>query len=218
MTTSGGKSIQSSSIYVDDDRDLAFVKVAGTDYPTLRLHTAAPNVGSDVIAIGSPLDEVLTNTVTKGIVSGIRHGEHGTWIQTDAALNPGNSGGPLLNTSGEVVGVNTIKIVAPDVSGINFSLASSEIAVLLRSRFGTSLSQPNDLTGVGTVAVTSTPPGADIEVDGVFLGSTPAELPLSVGEKTLKITKKGYAAFERKLLVMAGGRQSISADLEVLKP
>lgn len=219
VTTSTGTSIQSSTIYVDDDRDLAFVKVSGTGYPALKLDIAPPNVGSDVIAIGSPLDEVLTNTVTKGIVSGIRHGEHGTWIQTDAALNPGNSGGPLLNTSGEVVGVNTIKIVAPDVSGINFSLASSEIAVLLRSRFGASVSQLSpEGAATGNVAVISTPSGADIEIDGVFLGSTPAELPLSVGERTLRITKKGYTPFERKLEVVAAGKQSISADLELLKP
>jgi serine protease Do len=220
ITTSAGKSIQSSSIYVDDDRDLAFVKVSGTNYPVLKLRTAIPNVGSDVIAIGSPLgDEVLTNTVTKGIVSGVRHGDHGTWIQTDAALNPGNSGGPLLNSAGEVVGVNTIKIVAPDVSGINFSLASSEVAVLLKARFGTSFSQPSsDAAAMGTLEVTSSPTGADIEVDGVFMGSTPAELPLSAGERTLRIVRKGYVPFERKLQVVTGGKQTISAALDLSKP
>ena len=217
ITMSNGKSIQSSTIYVDEDRDLALVKVNGTEYPFLRLKPSLPNVGADVIAIGSPLGEVLTNTVTKGIVSGIRHGEHGTWIQTDAALNPGNSGGPLLDASGEVVGVNTMKLVASDVSGINFSLASSEIEGMLGSRFGTALVQPSGTRALTTVVITSTPAGADVEVDGLFVGSTPAELPLSVGERTLRITKKGYSPFERKLQVMPGGKQSISADLEELK-
>ena len=116
-------------------------------------------------------------------------------------------------------GVNTIKIVAPDVSGINFSLASSEIAALLGSRFGASLPGATlEITSTGIIAVTSTPSGADIEVDGAFFGSTPAELPLSVGERTLGITKKGYTPFERKLEVVAAGKQSISADLELLKP
>jgi serine protease Do len=219
VTTSSGKSLQSSSVYVDDDRDLAFVKIAATDCPVLRLRTFPPNVGSDVIAIGSPLSEVLTNTVTKGVVSGIRQLAHGTWIQTDTALNHGNSGGPLLNNSGEVVGVNTIKIVAPDVTGINFSLASSEVASLLNSRLGISINkQGQNAVAVATVAINSNPSGADIEVDGVFVGSTPAEIPLGVGERTVKISKKGFSPFERKLEVVAGGKQTVAAELETTKP
>jgi serine protease Do len=219
VTISSGKSIPSSSIYVDDDRDLAFVKIAGTNYPVLKLTTTPPNPGADVIAIGSPLSDQLTNSVTKGVVSGIRKGDRGVWIQTDTAMNPGNSGGPLLNSSGEVIGVNTMKIVDPSVSGINFSLASSEISELLRSRFGASFAQPIVTAPVlSTVAITSTPLGADIEVDGLFLGNTPAELPLPVGERTLKITKKGYKPFERRLQVMSGAKQAVSADLEQVSP
>ena len=219
VTTASGRSLQSSSVYADDDRDLAFVKVPATDCPVLRLRTTPPNVGSDVIAIGSPLSEVLTNTVTKGVVSGVRQFTHGTWIQTDTAFNHGNSGGPLLNTSGEVVGVNTIKIVAPDVTGINFSLASSEVAGLLNSRLGISVNkQTQSAVTVVTVAISSNPPGADIEVDGVFVGSTPTELPLGVGERAVKISKKGYTSFERRLQVVAGGKQTVTAELEIAKP
>ncbi len=141
-----------------------------------------------MIAIGSPVSDQLTNSVTKGVVSGVRHGNHGTWIQTDTALNPGNSGGPLLNTSGEVVGVNTMKLVDSDVTGINFSLASAEVADLLRIRFGTPATQPLAAApSLSTVSITSTPAGADIEVDGVFLGNTPSELPLAVGDRTVKM-------------------------------
>ncbi len=219
VTTSSGKSIQSSTVYADEDRDLAFVKIIGANYPLLRLQTVPPNPGADVIAIGSPVSEQLTNSVTKGVVSGIRRGDHGTWIQTDTAMNPGNSGGPLLNTSGEVVGVNTMKIVDPDVSGINFSLASSEITDLLKNRFGTPLAQPVVTAPViATVAITSTPAGADIEVDDVFLGNTLAEIPLAVGERTIRLTKKGYKSLERKLHVVPGGKQALSADLEQTSP
>jgi S1-C subfamily serine protease len=215
VTMSNGKSLGSSTIYVDEDRDLAFVKIPGTNYPKLKLKIPPPNPGADVIAIGSPLSEQLTNSVTKGVVSGVRHGEHGIWIQTDTAMNPGNSGGPLLNASGEVVGVNTMKIVEQGVSGINFSLASSEIADLLSTRFGTSLNQMAGTTAVQVmVAISSTPAGADIEVDGAFLGNTPAEVPLVVGERMIKITKKGYKGFERRLQVVQGGKQTVSVDLE----
>lgn len=121
--------------------------------------------------------------------------------------------------SGEVVGVNTMKIVEPDVSGINFSLASSEIADLMRTRFGTSLTAPVVTSpALSTVTIISTPAGADIEVDGAFLGNTPAEVPLAVGERTLRITKRGYKQLERKLQVVSGGKQTISADLEQNSP
>ena len=219
VTMSNGRSVESSTIYTDEDRDLAFVKVSGANYPVLKLNVQPPNPGADVIAIGSPLSDLLTNSVTKGVVSGIRQGDHGTWIQTDTAMNPGNSGGPLLNFSGEVVGVNTMKIVEQGVSGINFSLASLEIANLLSSRFGTSLNKSAAAApALVTVSISSTPNGAEIEVDGAFLGDTPAEVPLAVGERTLKITKRGYKAFEKKLQVLPGGKQAISADLEQVSP
>lgn len=64
------------------------------------------------------------------------------------------------------------------------------------------------------ISVVSTPPGADIELDGIFVGTTPAELPVSAGQRTIKITKNGFAPFERRMLIVAGGKQTISADLQ----
>ncbi len=64
------------------------------------------------------------------------------------------------------------------------------------------------------VVITSTPAAAEIEVDGAFLGTTPAELPLAVGERVVKLTKNGYQTWERKLSVLAGGRQTLTVDLE----
>ena len=64
------------------------------------------------------------------------------------------------------------------------------------------------------VTITSTPTGANIEIDGAFLGHTPADLPLAAGEVKITITKKGYKPWERKLTVLLGGRHSISAELE----
>ena len=60
--------------------------------------------------------------------------------------------------------------------------------------------------------------GADIEVDGAFLGNTPAEVPLVVGERSVRLTKNGYKPWERKLHVLSGGKQIISAELEQLSP
>ncbi|RPK07035.1 hypothetical protein BSBH6_00658 [Bacillus subtilis] len=92
--------------------------------------------GETVIAIGDPLGKDLSRTVTQGIVSGVDRtvsmstsaGETSiNVIQTDAAINPGNSGGPLLNTSGKIVGINSMKISEDDVEGIGFAIPSNDV-------------------------------------------------------------------------------------------
>jgi S1-C subfamily serine protease len=150
VTMPSGKSIESTGIFAEEGRDLAIIKVPVEGNPFLGLSLTPPAIGSEVIAIGSPGLRVeqgsglignaggteLTNTVTKGVVSGIRQGTNGIWIQTDVALNHGNSGGPLLNKMGEVIGVNTLGFSPVGLNGVNFALAASELAQVLASRFG----------------------------------------------------------------------------------
>jgi serine protease Do len=81
-------------------------------------------VGEEVIAIGSAL--TLSNSVTKGIVSSIRNNDNRNLIQTDVAVNSGNSGGPLLNKYGTVIGVITEKIVGRGIEGISFAIPIGE--------------------------------------------------------------------------------------------
>lgn len=93
---------------------------------------------------------------------------------------------------------------------------SSKTGRKRKSSHGGLLAQPTQSAGsLVTVVFTSTPSGADIEVDGVYLGSTSAELPLGIGERSLRITKKGYSPLERKLQILAGGKQRVSAELEL---
>jgi serine protease Do len=81
-------------------------------------------VGDSVIAIGTPLSFSLRNSATKGIVSGINRSAEGEYrfIQSDAAINGGNSGGPLVNMKGEVIGINTVKFTGFGVEGLSFSI------------------------------------------------------------------------------------------------
>jgi serine protease Do len=65
-----------------------------------------------------------------------------------------------------------------------------------------------------TVSFVSTPAGADIEVDGVFSGSTPAELPLALGQRVIKVSKNGFKPYQRNIQVLNGAAQRIAADLE----
>ncbi len=116
--TSDGTSYDAKVIGTDPFNDLAVVKIEGTDLPYLTLGDSdSLKNGQTVIAIGNTLSE-YSNTVTKGVISGIgRRIEAGDGngqsetienaLQTDAAINRGNSGGPLLNLAGQVVGINT---------------------------------------------------------------------------------------------------------------
>jgi len=105
-------------------------------YPTTTLReTPAAQLGEDVIAIGSPGlgDKALEYTVTKGIVSNPRRKlDKMTLLQTSAAVNPGNSGGPLFDSKGRVLGVVTLKGV--DVEAIAFAVPASEVTKLVDMR------------------------------------------------------------------------------------
>jgi hypothetical protein len=81
---------------------------------------------------------------------------------------------------------------------------------------GATLAEPTRATGVtSTVEIVSSPAGAEIEVDGAFLGHTPSEVRLVVGERMVTITKKGYNPWHRAIEVLLGSKQTISVDLEL---
>ncbi|MEE0059364.1 MAG: trypsin-like peptidase domain-containing protein, partial [Acutalibacteraceae bacterium] len=87
-------------------------------------------VGQDVVALGSPGGSSYSNSLTRGIVSALDRALSGTavtYIQTDAAINPGNSGGPLANMNGQVIGINTIKVVDTQFEGMGFAIPSTKI-------------------------------------------------------------------------------------------
>jgi len=112
----------------DQRSDVALVKIDGSGLPTIKIGDPVKlKVGEWVIAIGSPFG--LQNTVTAGIVSAKARetGELLPFIQTDAAVNPGNSGGPLINMRGEVIGINSqIFTTSGSYAGISFAIPIDE--------------------------------------------------------------------------------------------
>ena len=131
VTLNSGKSVKGRIVWTEENIDLAIIKVEETGLVAAKLGDSnSLKVGNDVIAIGNSLGIEFQGTTTKGIVSGLdrtimfqENGENVFMeglIQTDASINPGNSGGPLINASGEVVGVNTVKITSAE--GIGFAV------------------------------------------------------------------------------------------------
>ena len=128
----GGEEYAAKVIGTDEETDIAVLKIeAGHDLPSVKLGDSnATQVGDWVLAVGSPFG--LAQTVTAGIISQTRRETPFTtpfqrFIQTDAAINRGNSGGPLVNMNGEVVGINSqIATTTGDYNGIGFALPSNE--------------------------------------------------------------------------------------------
>jgi len=128
---------------VDAVADLAIVDIDGdAGFTVLDMGDSdGLSIGEDVVAVGYPLDDMLGNapSITRGVVSSVREsGEGVEHIQTDAAVNPGNSGGPLLNGAGEVIGVNTFVIrdvgwEGGNIEGINFAVSINEVKNRLAS-------------------------------------------------------------------------------------
>ncbi len=128
VTLTDKREFKAKLIGADKRTDVALVKIEATGLPRLTIGDSSKvRVGEWVLAIGSPFG--LENTVTAGIVSAKSRdtGDYLPFIQTDVAVNPGNSGGPLLNTRGEVVGINSqIFSRSGGYMGISFAIPMDE--------------------------------------------------------------------------------------------
>jgi len=111
-----------SVLRTDARRDVALVKLDHAASDGLPLRLDRPGVGSEVYAVGSPLEDRYSTTVTRGIISAYRTEDGMDLIQSDVNILPGNSGGPLLDKHGNVIGISeAIRMLAPDVpAGISF--------------------------------------------------------------------------------------------------
>ena len=103
-----------------------FLKLTSNGPTSLAIEPGFPKVAETVYAIGSPAREGISSTVTKGIVSAKRVLRQGgpVLIQSDAAISPGNSGGPLLNDKGAVIGIGVSKLRDPSARSINLFISN----------------------------------------------------------------------------------------------
>lgn len=130
-----GPTLNAKVIGSDPYADIAVIKIDKENVKDVAVLGKSENtkVGDTVFTIGSPISAEYSGTVTRGILSGKNrmvevsvNSNTSDWImnvmQTDAAINPGNSGGPLCNVNGEVIGINSMKLVQSQIEGIGFAI------------------------------------------------------------------------------------------------
>ncbi len=144
--------------HIDEGRDICVAKLKSVKTVPIKLAAALPRKGQTVTALGSPMG--LSFTATNGIVSAIRDGAElgkdigdtsmkGTWIQVDAALSPGNSGGPLINSKGEVVAMSTRASQGGVAQNLNFGISIKDISAAVGKSKNASLTSLAN--GVGKI-------------------------------------------------------------------
>src|SRR3989344_2349609 len=132
--TSDQNVLKAELIGFSSDLDVAVLKIPGTYTPLLLGNSEDITLGEKVIAIGNPLG--LQFSASEGIVSAVHRispGNSGSFTQTDAALNPGNSGGPLINKQAEAIGINNFKVGGYE--GLGFALESNQIKSIFNKIF-----------------------------------------------------------------------------------
>ena len=182
--------------------DLAVIKINGQNLPHLRFGNSDLNrVGQQVAAIGNPLGE-LANSMTVGYISAIERdinidGIPHVMLQTDAAINRGNSGGPLLNLRGEVIGVISAKSVGMGVEGLGFAIPSNYAQQIT-----------NDIIEFGFVRravlgiIVNDDRQGNVEIVEIVAGSAAYNAGLLVGDVILSIDENEVTTFPELRVIL----------------
>jgi serine protease Do len=212
VLTHDNRVFRATVVAQDEANDLALLRVEGgtSRFATIALGDSdALSIAEPVFAVGSPFG--FNFSVTSGIVSAKDRvfGEVRGLIQTDAAVNPGNSGGPLLNSTGEVIGINhAIASVSPNESvgwfiGLGFAIPINPAKALLNRR-DTSLD-----------ATLRVGPEGELVVAGVEAGGAAARAGLAVGDVIIAVDGREFGSVEdlEQFVKAKGAKQTVSARI-----
>ncbi|MBR2916492.1 MAG: trypsin-like peptidase domain-containing protein, partial [Clostridia bacterium] len=162
VQVAGDRNFEAEIVGTDASTDLAVIKIKSDDTLTVAKFgdSSKVEVGERAIAIGNPLGMEFFGSITQGIISAtnrtVKMSEDLTmnYIQTDAAINTGNSGGALVNGYGEVIGVNTAKISSSTVEGMGFAIPISEAVIVASDLVNYGYVKGRPVIGITTVDVT----------------------------------------------------------------
>ena len=235
VTISTGSKFQAQIVTVDEDADLALLKISdhSQQFPFFDLDYTSPNLlGETVIALGSP--EGYQNSVSSGILSArdrtftAEGHTYKSLIQTDAAINPGNSGGPLVDLNGSLAGINAAKLAGAAIENIGFAIPNSVVVPWVRDALAGARGEKSINPGTPLTAL-----GALREHFGLSLKTLAVEdaqdldLDLNGGMVITQVAPGSPAAaagLDRNMIVVAIGRwpvtneRSLPQELVNLRP
>lgn len=172
---STGDSLNATVVGGDEVTDIAVIKVDKELTPAEFGDSDGIEVGELAVAIGNPLGQEFAGSVTVGYISALNRTIESTGatynlIQTDAAINSGNSGGPLVSSSGKVIGINTAKIAATGVEGMGFAIPINEVLPIVEELI-TNKKIVRPYIGIGGVTVDAQTAKLYNLVEGVYVQS-----------------------------------------------
>jgi hypothetical protein len=196
-----GLELPGEIVRIDPAHDVALLRIPGSGHRCLPGVASLPPLGSELFAIGAPGAPELSHSVAKGIISGHRSFEEHRFIQTDASLNAGNSGGPLLATSGEVLGIVSWKMSGVGVEGLSFGIPVDAATAWLGLGWGPATVLP--VVEAGQLRPGTHPAGAssytvpEVEDPWEFRRSRSMAGPVWLGVFGLGMVGGGWATLER---------------------
>jgi len=221
VTLASGKTYEAKYVGGDSGNDVAVLKLDASGLPTAEIGDSdALTVGDTVYAIGNPLGVDLRGTLTDGIVSAINRdvevqGRTMTLIQTNAALNEGNSGGPLINVYGQVVGINTIKMMSfsSNVEGLGFALPVRSVQKMVNDILDCGKVLPEPLLGITVLDIPKILPDGTqgVEVQDVTPDSAAGRAGVKAGD--VIVSAGGQSVTERHMLLSVRRQFHIGDDL-----
>lgn len=242
---SDGKKVTAKKVGTDAATDLAVLTIDGKYVTQTAQFGSSKNLqpGEEVIAVGSPLGSEYATSVTQGIISANNRTvdmtdssgnttSQATVIQTDAAINPGNSGGPLVNMSGQVIGINSMKLAQSTdgtaVEGMGFAIPSDEVVSIInelvkngkieRPTLGIKVASVSELTAYGRREL-KLPDSvkSGIYVDSVTKNSSAARAGLKAKDIITKVDGKSVSDVASLHTILYSHKVGDTVKLDVVR-
>ena len=236
LLSDGETKYEGHIVGMDTKTDLAVIKIDATGLPAAVFgNSDQVEVGEKVIAIGNPQSLEFAGSVTEGIVSGLNRSltatdssqtsvtTYSNLIQTDAAINPGNSGGALVNEYGQVIGINSAKVVREGADGMGFAIPSNEAKPVVDDLINYGYVTGRVMLGVTASAVDEVLARLNNVPTGLFVQSTLEGSDISKkgvvpGDIITKADGAELDGFQSLTDVLEGKKPGETVELEIYRP